>query len=276
MKPIILFRKSRDLEEEFSIAQKYFEVVESRVNIPNRLVIPRYSALPFYSELERDLKLQGSRLINSHLDHQYIANFDYYYDLNEEPVGFDSKNKPLFLTPESVFELSKIPEWENGYVVKGRTNSRKHQWNGKMFVKTRQEAIELALELEQNDSLVREQGFVVRKFEPLKVFEYGINGLPFSNEWRCFFYKEELLTVGYYWTIAQNVPKPESLPPEALQVAQQAAKILSQRIDFFVVDIAETIDGRWIVIEVNDGQMSGLSDNDPEVLYKKLSEVLKK
>lgn len=276
MKPVILFRKSRELEEELAIAQKYFSVVESRVNIPNSLVIARYSALPFYNELERDLKLQNSRLINSYLDHQYIANFDYYHDLNESPVGKDSNGKTLFLTPESCFELSKIPEWDNGYVVKGRTNSRKHQWNGKMFVKTRKEAIELALELEQNDPLVREQGFVVRKFEPLKVFEYGINGLPFSNEWRCFFYKEQLLSIGYYWTVAQNIPTKESLPPEAYAIAQKAASILSQRVDFFVVDIAETADGRWIVIEVNDGQMSGLSDNNPETLYQNLANALKK
>lgn len=274
MKPIILMRDGYGEKEEKEIAKKYFEVTDSRVNLSNRLVVGRYSVLPFYRELENDLKSQGSKLINSHLDHSYIANFDYYHDLNEFPIGKDQDNKKLYLTPESCFELSKIPEWEHGYVVKGKTNSRKHQWNGKMFVKTKKEAIELALELELNDPLVRDQGFVVRKFEPLKVFEYGINGLPFSNEWRCFFYKEKLLTVGYYWTQAQNIPKKDALPKEAYQVAQEAAKILSQRVDFFVVDIAETQSGRWIVIEVNDGQMSGLSDNSADDLYKNLAEAL--
>jgi hypothetical protein len=36
------------------------------------------------------------------------------------------------------------------------------------------------------------------------------------------------------------------------------------------MDIAKTQSGEWIVIELNDGQMSGLSENDPNVLYKNL------
>lgn len=275
MKPVIFFRKADAAPEEIEAAQKAgFDISFSRVGLENKLVVGRYSVLPFYKELEDDLKLQGSKLINSYMDHSYIANFDYYYDLNDEPFGKNG-SEHLWLTPLSVFELSQLPEWKNGYVVKGRTNSRKHQWNGKMFVPTRKEAIELALDLEMNDPLVRSQGYVVRKFEPLKTFEYGINGLPFSNEWRCFFYKEELLSIDYYWTNAENIPNKSTLPKEAYEAAQKAASILSQRVDFFVVDIAETVDGRWIVIEVNDGQQSGLSENDPNELYKNLFNVLK-
>jgi hypothetical protein len=34
--------------------------------------------------------------------------------------------------------------------------------------------------------------------------------------------------------------------------------------------VAKTQSGEWIVIELNDGQMAGLSDNDPSVLYHNL------
>jgi hypothetical protein len=55
----ILFRKGIDLqhEEEFNIARKYFNVVEYRSHCPQaHNIIGRYSLLPFYQELEVDLK----------------------------------------------------------------------------------------------------------------------------------------------------------------------------------------------------------------------------
>ena len=41
------------------------------------------------------------------------------------------------------------------------------------------------------------------------------------------------------------------------------------------IDVAQTESGEWIVVELNDGQMSGLSENNPEVLYKNLTTVLR-
>ena len=51
-------------------------------------------------------------------------------------------------------------------------------------------------------------------------------------------------------------------------------EIIGDNINFYALDVAQTEDGNWIVIELNDGQMSGLSENNPEILYKKLREVL--
>jgi len=41
-----------------------------------------------------------------------------------------------------------------------------------------------------------------------------------------------------------------------------------------VVDVARTESGEWIVIELNDGQQSGLSDNDPDQLYSNMKKML--
>jgi len=43
---------------------------------------------------------------------------------------------------------------------------------------------------------------------------------------------------------------------------------------YFVVDVAETDSGDWILIELNDGTMSGISENNPDVLYCNLAAVL--
>lgn len=261
MKPIILFRKSREFEDEFQTAQKYFEVVESRMNITNRLVIPRYSALPFYRELERDLQMQGSRMINSYMEHDYIASFDYYFDLEK-------------YTPKSYFSLQDVPKNTNcKYVVKGRTNSRKQQWKEKMFAEDYASLVELYLEL-SSDPLIGNQGIVIREYEPLENFGTGLNGLDFANEWRFFFYKNTMLTYGYYWSSGEVIPDKASIDPEALKLASEIALIASQRTNFFVLDLAKTKSGKWILIEINDASMSGLSENLPDDLYSNLAKAI--
>lgn len=262
MKPIILFRTSYELDSELAIARKYFPVSETRMNLINQLVIPRYSALPFYRELERDLALQGSRMINSFMEHDYIASFDYYFDLEE-------------YTPKSYFSLQEVPKNKGPFVVKGKTNSRKQQWKEKMFAKNYEDLVKLYVEL-SNDPLIGDQGIVIRDFIPLENFGTGLNGLDFANEWRFFFYKNTLLTYGYYWSSGETMPKKEDLDPEAIKLAHEMAAIASRRVNFFVLDLAKTKDGKWILIEMNDAQMSGLSENDPEDLYRNLAIALEK
>lgn len=242
-------------------AQKYFEVVESRVNLQNRLVIPRYSLLPFPHELERDIKLQGGKLINSTLEHQYIANFDYYHDV-------------ALWTPRSYFDLQSVPKTGGPFVLKGRTNSRKHQWLTKMFATDYQDLLQKYWALNE-DPLIQDQGIVIRDFVKLKNFGTGINGLDFANEWRFFYYKKTLLSYGYYWSSGEIIPEKSSLDPKAIDLANEIASVVSENVNGFVLDLAQKENGDWILIEINDLTMSGLSENDPEELYKNLAVALK-
>jgi hypothetical protein len=43
---------------------------------------------------------------------------------------------------------------------------------------------------------------------------------------------------------------------------------------FFAVDVAERAAGGWTLIEINDGQTSGLCEVDPHELYARLAEEL--
>ena len=255
MKPIILFRKNQYNKEEFLIAQKYFDVTESRIGLENRLVIPRYSSLPFHNELERDLVLQNSKLINSTYEHSYVSNFDYYFDLES-------------YTPKTYFRLEDVSS-SGPWVCKGKTNSLKSQFKAKMFAENRNDLINKYNDL-LNDAFVGEQGIIIRDFVPLESFGKSLSGIDYANEWRFFFYKNQLLSYGYYWSNAEIIPKNEDLDPKAKDLAQEIASIVSERVNFFVVDLAKTNDGKWILIELNDGTMSGLSENDPEILYSNL------
>lgn len=257
MKPVILFRHDRDTLEEMEIAQKFFPVTGSRVGLDDRLVIGRYSVLPYYKELEYDLKEQCSRLINSLQEHRYIASFEYYDDVNP-------------FTPATWFRLQDVPKDFGPFVLKGLTNSRKFRWNTHMYAPDWETAGRIHSELMQ-DPLISEQGVLIRKFEKLKILEIGINGMPMANEWRFFFYREQMLSHGFYWTISEKVGE---MNQEGLDFAHRMAQILAERTTFFVIDIAQKESGEWILIEVNDGQMSGLSGNDPHRLYGGLKKAL--
>lgn len=254
----VLFRKSIDTEEEFAICSKYFNTVETRSQCwPNTHIIGRYSVLPYYRELERDLSSIDSVLINDYYQHMYIAGFNYYSDLEQ-------------YTPKTWFNLQDIPEEEAPFVVKGKTNSKKHKWNKLMYAPDKKTAINIAVEL-MDDPLISEQGIIVRKYISLEFLEEGIYGQPFVNEHRLFFYKTNMLCTGFYW---QQSEKTAKIDADGLVFAQTIASIVAKQVNFFVLDIAKTTKGDWILVEVNDAQMSGLSMCDPDLLYSSLKHVI--
>jgi len=55
---------------------------------------------------------------------------------------------------------------------------------------------------------------------------------------------------------------------------QEVIDKVSSFVRFFVIDVARTAEGKWIVVELNDGQQSGLSAIKPDDLYKNLKDSL--
>lgn len=257
-KPTILFRKDLASEGELEIAKQYFDVVEFRSDAKDALVFGRYSTLPYYKELEQDLKNQNCELINSWNQYNWIANFDWYEVLEE-------------FTFKTWFSAVELREEDAPFIVKGRTNSRKQYWDTLMFADTKRKAIEIGWELSK-DALIGHQGVVYRKYEKLVTYQTGINGLPFTKEFRFFFYKGKVLTYSYYWGIAENTDI--TLDKEGYEFAEKVGKIAADYVNFYVLDIAQKEDGDWVLVEVNDGQMSGLSEIDPHELYSNLKKFL--
>ena len=265
MKPIILYRRGLDCEGEESIAANYFPIVQSRMKIESdSLVIPRYSALPFYKELEDDVKSIGSKLINTYQQHRYIADMkNWIEDLKE-------------FTPETWYRLQDIPE-SGPFVLKGETNSKKYLWKTHMFAKDKKEAIEVESRLHA-DSLITYQEIYIRRFIPLKTFMVGLQNLPITNEYRFFCYKDQILSGGYYWSyhvedlneLGININS-DQVPVDFLNKIIDRVK---DKVNFYVIDVAQTETGEWIVVELNCGQCSGLSENDPDTLYKNLSKAI--
>ena len=250
----ILFRKNNSNLDEFKTASKYFDVTTLRTEANDCTVIPRYSALPFYDELCADFWNLNSNVINCVNNFNYIAKFEYYEDIKD-------------FTFKTWFDTTNIPE-DIPLVIKGVTNSKKFYWNTHMYCSNKNDAIKKTFLL-QEDSMICDQSIIYRKYEKLKTFEIGINGLPFTNEWRFFYYKNQLIDYGYYWVIADK-PELATISESAKSMVQDVADIISNRNNFFSIDVAELETGEWKIVEVNSGEMSGLQSINPETFYRNL------
>lgn len=261
----ILFRKSLAEEDEFAVAQKYFDVVEHRTEIKGGQVLCRYSSLPYHKELEQDIKNFGARLVNSYSEHRYVADINnWYWDLE-------------FETPTTWFSLEQFVSFapEGPYVLKGETNSKKNQWKSHMFAPDKKTAMEVYCRL-QDDSLIGHQNIVFRQFEEFVSYGESIVGQPITKEFRVFVLDGKIMADGFYWSIFPEViedyrPKINSAGREFLE---RVVEIVAPEIRFFVIDIAQRSDGEWRVVELNDGCMSGLSCIEPNELYSNLAKIL--
>lgn len=247
-------------DAEVEAASRYFKVIHNRTEVQHGdLVIGRYSVLPFYRELEQDVQRMGGQMINTYRQHQFIA------DMRE----WCSVLGPL--TPKLYERLEDLPE-TGPFVVKGETNSRKHQWNTHMFARTRREACEVAARL-ADDSLIGQQQIYARDYVPLKTYFEGLNGLPVTDEYRYFVCGGRILCGSFYWSShSADFPNGEvPLPGADIHCfVQRAVDRIGDHANFYAIDVARTAAGGMTVIEINDGQMSGTSMNTPKDLYMRL------
>lgn len=260
---VILYRGSDFESEELPYAKKYFYCTNRRPDIKQGdLVIGRYSLWPFYNDQVKDIEYVGAKIINSYSQHLYIADLqNYVFDLKE-------------LTPRTWKNLNDLPD-NTSFVLKGETNSKKSSWKRDMFAETKKDAISIYGRL-LDDSLIGQQQIYIREYLPLVKYLDGVNGMPVTKEFRFFVAYNQIVCGEYYW---QNYIDDLSFKPDPNEVPQSFLQEVIRRVDgrsnFYVIDVAQTISGNWTVIELNEGQQSGLSCNDPEIFYCNLSKILK-
>lgn len=277
-KPTCLFRPYIMPPEELAAASKYFSMTPYPGQVPpNQTVLARYSVLPFAELVAGELALVNSRLINSTSQHQYVA----------DAMNWSAKGACLEragLTPWSRDNWYDLPEGQ--YILKGKTNSQKSKWNKLMFCPTKADIPIVAGRLLDNE-MIAQQGLIVRPYIPLETFDIGMNDQPVTYEYRTFWFRDPddanatpgMIAKGFYWSSWPEYEETANAlwdieSPVVMEAAGKAAKLIGPNVPFFVLDMARTKDGRWIVIEVNDGAQSGLSCIDPEEFYYKMAEVM--
>jgi len=226
------------------------------------VVFPRFRSIPFGQQLEESVQAAGSELVNSWAEYLYISNLHgWVADLGD-------------LTPAAykVQEIPNLPEGE--YFIKGETNSVKHEWLSSAFAPNLA-AVDAVVKNLRGHGVVGSQELVIRPFVRYRELAVMETGQPVFNEWRVFILNGQVMAKGFYWSQQQHrfdEQQIQPLIPEEFQKAVDAAiQAVGDKVSFVVVDFAEKPDGTWQVIELNDGNMSGLCGVDPDELWSNIA-----
>lgn len=141
-------------------------------------------------------------------------------------------------------------------IIKDFVKSRKHEWNEAFYIPS---AADTGHALQVTQTFVQRQGedlaggLVYREYIPLAtVGVHPRSGIPLSREYRAFIGSGKLLLSTDYWdegSYVGDVPPIEGFLP-----------LVAGLSPFLSMDVALAADGRWIVVEVGDGQVSGLAE----------------
>ena len=205
---------------------------------------------------------KGIQLINSPKEYAKYHLLPGWYSDFEGATPFSIWNESRDI--RAALELTE--GLEGAFVVKDYVKSRKHEWHDACFIKDISDKEDTFRVINnfiyrQGDNL--EGGVVLRKFESLKSIGYHKDsGMPISEEYRIFVFKGEILISDNYWSENEEVDISED---EYLWIESMASKIES---NFVTIDLARKTDGKLIIMEMGDGQVSGLQQIDAYEFYR--------
>ena len=232
---------------------------------PERVaVVARIGAFSDYAVEYAALLSEGLHLIHSPEEHHRASDLRGWYPLLSD------------VTPRSRWfdELPNADDIEDEFgwpvFVKGARQTSRHQQDLSII----RSAIDFkrALVNYRQDAILGWQTLVVREFVPLRPVEDAHAGrIPSSFEFRTFWWKGQHVGSGRYWWEGRRYDWTDEERRDALALAADAAKRVG--VAFLVIDVAMTADGRWIVIECNDGQESGYAGASPIGIWQRIIDV---
>ena len=176
-------------------------------------------------------------------------------------------------TPFSIWSESKNIEdalrltdgLEGAFIIKDYVKSRKHEWYDACFIKDirdKENTERVINNFINRQSSNLEGGVVLRKFESLKsIGNHKDSGMPISEEYRIFVFKGEILIADNYWNYSGELNITED---EYTLIESIISEIESS---FITIDLARKTDGNLIIMEMGDGQVSGLQQMDEYEFY---------
>ncbi len=184
------------------------------------------------------------------------------------------------LTPRSVWltgdlSINRImevlaPFGDRSVIIKDFVKSRKHEWADACFIPSAadrnvvERVVNRFLEL-QGDDL--NEGLVFREFIEFRpVGVHPKSGMSLTEEYRIFWLDARPIFWAPYWEFGDHAG---TSPPLELFVETAIAV----RSRFFSMDVARRIDESWLIVELGDGQVSGLPrESDAGPFYAELRE----
>ncbi|MEZ6139554.1 MAG: ATP-grasp domain-containing protein [Zavarzinella sp.] len=213
--------------------------------------------LDFYHALGK----RGYRLVSSPEQYAEVTYLPNYYPKIREL-------SPLTVwteTPDTFEAYSCSRKLGNGpFILKDHVKSVKHLWHEACFVPEgigREGFEEMAARLYREQGKSFHRGFVVKQFVPLSLRGDSPREYPQCEEYRLFFWNSKLLAASHYF----NLP---ALRTEWESISKIAARFTSP---FFTMDVAETVQGDWLVVDMGAGECSSIPPSLPaETFYQRL------
>ena len=212
----------------------------------------------FYEKLLKE----GIVLINTPEEYRKYHLLPGWYD--------DLKNDTAFTVWEDKGTLESALTMTKGltgsYIVKDYVKSRKHEWYDACYIQKIADKKNAATVIgnfieRQGADLVG--GVVLRKYEKLRQMGYHEkSGMPLSEEYRAFVLAGQIRILDDYWSANQNT----GLSAEEYDWVKRIAE--SVKSSFVTIDLARREDGQLIVIELGDGQVSGIQQITPYDFYQ--------
>lgn len=166
--------------------------------------------------------------------------------------------------------LNLLAKFNGPVTVKDFVKSRKNEWDSAFFIpdtRNQEKALSVIHNFveRQDDLLVG--GVVLRDFVQFKQIGY-FHSEPIYEEYRVYYWRHQPFSIYNYWT-----DSPVLLSDDDKKfIGQQARDIDSP---FITIDFARLADGSLIIMEIGDGQVSGLQGCPPELFYSRLSTYAK-
>ncbi len=233
------------------------ETLYNNQNLKERVKVFWLGFVPKYEEYElvyEILKKNDLELINKPSEYSKSEYFDQFYPFIKEYTIESEITTNLMEAKEAVNRL--------GYPVflKGTIQSlKKYGWdNCVAYSEEELEAVFEKLNREKDFSLGK---IVIRQFTKFRYNEIAGNGIPRAHEYRFFVLNQKIIDYSFYWN-GTNPFKLSALDLERLKIiVLEIAKRIN--VPFISVDLGETLEDGWKVIEIGDGQFSDIRNISP-------------
>ncbi|MFY2563892.1 ATP-grasp domain-containing protein [Corallococcus terminator] len=227
-------------------------------------VVARVGVWSDYAERYRELAASDVKLVHSPEQHLLATELPHWYprltDLTPRSVWYDTRP-----SAKTVGDMLGWPVF-----VKGERQTSRHRKS--LSIIEGPEQFERAMATYATDPILHWQRVVCRELRPLRRVEEGApDRIPSSFEFRTFWWRGELVGWGPYWWQGTPYTMNEAEQHEALGLGREVARRVD--VPFLVVDLAQEVSGRWIVIECNDGQESGYAGVSPFALWRNILEL---